>query len=105
MKNILSKAKRYLPLIFISIPIFTIAQQDPTLKNYYTEVRKAFNEKNAYETVAFVEKRWRIAGNKGFDESIFFVENILKKAGYVNETSAKPTDKLPFRIEKRPMKR
>jgi aminopeptidase YwaD len=105
MKNLIMKPQAYLLFLSIAISFFAMAQQDPTLKNYYTEVRKAFNEKNAYETVAFVEKRWRIAGNKGFDESIFFVENILKKAGYTNETSAKPTDKLTYRIEKRPMKR
>jgi len=99
------RLSRYLFLVYVAIPFFGITQENPVLKNYYDQVRKSFQEKNAYQTVAFVEKRWRIAGNKGFDESIFFVEDILKKAGYVNEMQAQPTDKLTYRIEKRPMKR
>jgi aminopeptidase YwaD len=87
------------------LPVFLFAQTDPLLNKYYEETRKAFKENNAYETVAFVESRWRIAGNKGFNESIWHVENILKKAGYVNEQQAKPADRLTYRIEKRVMKR
>ena len=34
-------------------------------------LRNAFVENNAYKTTAFVEQRWRIAGNTGFNESIF----------------------------------
>lgn len=104
MKQLNVKWMLYVMLCVV-LPLVTIAQKDPVVKNYFTEVRKAFNESNAYQTVAFVEKRWRLAGNKGFDESIFFVENILKKAGYINETQAKPADRLTYRIEKRPMKR
>ncbi|MCW3087111.1 MAG: peptidase [Sediminibacterium sp.] len=97
--------KRILIALCIVSPFCSLAKQAPLIKEYYQEVRKAFQEKNAYETVAFVEKRWRVAGNKGFDESIYFVEAILKKAGYINETQAKATDKLTYRIEKRPMKK
>ncbi len=98
------RIKHCIPFLFF-IPLLAISQSDPLLKKYYEDVRKSFKEQNAYETVAFVEKYWRIAGNKGFDESIYHVENILKKAGYINETAAKPTDILTYRIEKRPMKR
>ncbi|HEX7692264.1 MAG TPA: peptidase M28, partial [Sediminibacterium sp.] len=82
-----------------------IAQKDPLLKKYYENVRGTFHEKNAYNTVAFVEQRWRIAGNTGFNESIWYVEDILKKAGYVNEKDAGPSSMLTYRIEKRPMRR
>jgi hypothetical protein len=82
-----------------------IAQKDPLLKKYYENVRETFHEKNAYNTVAFVEQRWRIAGNTGFNESIWYVEDILKKAGYVNEKDAGPSSMLTYRIEKRPMRR
>ncbi|NCT92905.1 MAG: M28 family peptidase [Chitinophagaceae bacterium] len=82
-----------------------MAQSDPTLKKYYEQVRAAFQEKKAFETVAYVEKRWRLPGNTGFNESIYYVENILKQAGYVQEQVAKAGDRLTYRLEKRPMRR
>lgn len=87
------------------MPLLSISQQADMLNKYFNLVRDGFKEKNAYETVAFVEQRWRIAGNKGFNESIWHVEEILKKAGYVNEQDARSGQKLTYRIEKRPMKR
>lgn len=92
-------------LAFVWVPVMGIAQQDPVMKKYYEQVRNSFQEQNAYNTVAFVEKRWRIAGNKGFDDCIYHVEDILKKAGYVNETKANPADMLTYRIEKRPLRK
>ncbi|MBV9986240.1 MAG: M28 family peptidase [Chitinophagaceae bacterium] len=94
-----------LPALLLLAAIPASAQTDRGLQGYFAEVRKAFNEKNAFETVAFVEKRWRLAGNRGFNESIFYVEDILKKAGYIDEKQAKPSDMLTYRIEKRPMKK
>lgn len=82
-----------------------MAQSDPTLKKYYEQVRAAFQEKKAFETVAYVEQRWRLPGNTGFNESIYYVENILKQAGYVQEQQAKAGDRLTYRLEKRPMRR
>lgn len=97
---------RLLLLFLIATSPFTSsAQSDPTLKGYYDQVRKQFIEQNAYETVAYVEQRWRLPGNNGFNESIFYVENILKKAGYVTEQKASSTDRLTYRIERRPMRR
>ncbi|WP_428656515.1 M28 family peptidase [Runella sp.] len=96
---------RSLALIVFVLLSFRIFGQSPLLKKYQSTAQKAFQEQNAYNTVAYVEKRWRLAGNTGFNESIYYVENILKKAGYVNETEAKPTDMLTYRIEKRPMNR
>jgi aminopeptidase YwaD len=81
------------------------AQSEPTLKKYYDRIRTAFREQNAFETVSYVEQRWRLPGNSGFNESIYYVEDILKKAGYINETVAKASDRLTYRIEKRPMRR
>lgn len=81
------------------------AQSDPALKKLYAQLRTNFNEKQAFNTVAFVEKRWRIAGNSGFNESIFYVEDLLRRAGYVNEKNAGAGARLTYRIEKRPMKR
>ncbi|MXV14753.1 M28 family peptidase [Hufsiella ginkgonis] len=72
---------------------------------YYELTRTAFNADRAYNTVSFVEKRFRIAGNKGFDESIRNVEETLKKAGYVPEKQGEADGPLTYRIEKRQMTR
>lgn len=96
-------------LLFISFLVVasvgSYAQRDPTLKKYYDQVRTVFQEQDAYETVAYVEQRWRLPGNTGFNESIYYVENLLKKAGYINENLAKAGDMLTYRVEKRPMRR
>ena len=104
------KGRRSTKLIVCAICVLqfavtALAQSSKQLDTYYKEVRNAFKEKQAFETVAFVEKRWRLAGNQGFDESIHWVEDILKKAGFVNEANANPTSILTYRMEKRPMKR
>ncbi len=91
--------------LFLTVCVGVSAQDNPSLKKYYEQVRKAFQEKSAFETVAFVEQRWRLPGNSGFNESIYYVEKILRNAGYVQENMASPDDKLTYRIEKRPMRR
>lgn len=77
--------------------------QDPT-STYFDLTRNGFNEKNAIETTAFVEQRWRLPGNKGFNETIYYVEGLLKKAGFVPEQKNESEAQLTYRIEKRPMK-
>ncbi|MEP7145349.1 MAG: hypothetical protein ABI707_20865, partial [Ferruginibacter sp.] len=69
------------------------------IDNYYPILRNSFVEKNAYKTVAFVEQRWRIAGNTGFNESIFYVENILRNAGFKKEVNGEKEGPLTYRIE------
>ncbi|MFP5078920.1 M28 family peptidase [Pedobacter sp. JCM 36344] len=82
----------------------TAFSQDPTTR-YFNLTRKAFNKSNAYETTAFVEQRWRLPGNKGFNESIYHVEEILKKAGFVLQKDNEKEGPLTYRLEKRPMKK
>jgi aminopeptidase YwaD len=88
-------------LLFVSAGAFAQTQT----ANYFKLTRAAFNEKNAYTTTAFVEQYFRVPGNTGFDASIHYVENILKKAGYVQEKTNEFEGPLTYRIEKRPMKR
>ncbi len=88
-------------LLFVSVGAFAQTQT----ANYFKLTRAAFNEKNAYATTAFVEQYFRVPGNTGFDASIHYVENILKKAGYVQEKANEFEGPLTYRIEKRPMKR
>ena len=75
-----------------------------TTQEYFKLTRSGFNEKNAYETTAFVEKYFRVPGNSGFNASIYYVENILKKAGFVQQKQNEVEAPLTYRIEKRPMK-
>ncbi len=81
------------------------AQQIQQEQNYLRLLRDNFREQNAFEAVAFVEQRWRLAGNSGFNESIYYVENILQKAGFVKEVKGESDATLTYRIETRPMKR
>ncbi|PWS27362.1 peptidase M28 [Pedobacter yonginense] len=71
---------------------------------YFNLTRSGFKEKNAFQTTAFVEQYFRVPGNTGFNASIHFVENILKKAGFVEQKENESASALTYRIEKRPMK-
>lgn len=84
---------------------FQTASAQPPFENYYSELRREFSAGNTHVTTAFVEQRWRLAGNKGFDESIHFVENILQNAGYKKEVNGEADGPLTYRIETRSMKR
>ena len=75
----------------------------PAVSRLFDAVRSAYSGDRALSTVAFVEQRWRWPGNRGFEESIDHVAEQLRAAGYVDEKTAKPTDRLTFRIEQRPM--
>lgn len=88
---------------FLCIASYSFAQNQKA--DYFKLTRAGFNEKNAYETTAFVEKYFRVPGNTGFNASIHYVENILKKAGYVEQKANEFEAPLTYRIEKRPMKR
>ncbi len=81
------------------------AQPAAREKKYFKLLEKTFDEQQAYKTVWFVEQRWRLAGNSGFNESIYEVEKILQQAGYIKETNGEAAATLTYRIEKRPMKR
>ncbi len=92
--------------LFALIVFFTTSAfaQNQTA-TYFKLTREGFNEKNALATTAFVEKYFRVPGNTGFNASIHHVEDILKKAGYVEQKANEFEAPLTYRIEKRPMKR
>jgi aminopeptidase YwaD len=81
------------------------AQKKSTIDNYYPLLRNSFNENNAYSTVGFVEKYWRVAGNTGFNETIYRVEKILQEAGFQKEVKGEADGQLTYRIETRKMRR
>jgi hypothetical protein len=76
-----------------------------TIDSYYPLLRSTFNEANAYKTVAFVEKRWRLPGNSGFNQSIYEVEKTLQQAGYKKEVKGEADSPLTYRMETREMQR
>lgn len=97
--------KYFLLAILIGFGSLLFAQTTSRIDSYYPLLRTAFNENNAYQSVAFVEKYWRIAGNKGFNESIYHVEKILQQAGYTKEIKGETDGPLTYRIETRKMRR
>ncbi len=88
--------------MLMALALNTAAQSQK--EQYFKLTRSGFKEKNAYKTTAFVEQFFRLPGNKGFDTSIYRVEEILKKAGYVLQSKDEFEAPLSYRIEKRKMK-
>ncbi len=74
-------------------------------EKYFELVRPLFTGDVSFETTAFVEKYWRVAGNTGFNESVYRIVAKLEEAGYVLETKAQASDRLTYRVESREMKR
>jgi hypothetical protein len=72
--------------------------------DYFNLIANEFTGDLAYNTTAFVEKYWRVVGNKGFDASIYEIEKQLIKVGYINEASATSDNIFTYRIEKRALK-
>ena len=79
-------------------------QTPPAVQHYFDFTRPEFSGQRAYDQVAFMDQYFRWPGNTGFNASIHRVEDILKTAGYVEESKAKPTDVLTYRIEHRPLR-
>ncbi|MCJ7465149.1 MAG: M28 family peptidase [Maribacter sp.] len=78
-----------------------LAQEAGPQDDYFKRIRPTFTGNIAYETTAFIEKYWRVAGNTGFNKSIHYVAAELEKAGYVLETQATEKNRLTYRIEKK----
>lgn len=102
MKKLVTLSLSFILIITATRPL--LAQPAAREKKYFKLLENTFNEQQAYNTVWFVEQRWRLAGNSGFNESIYHVEKILQQAGYKKETNGVVTGTLTYRIEKRPMK-
>lgn len=103
--------RRRLPslLLHLALPAAIAAQAPkrppvpPAFAPVTAAVAREISGPRAFSTVAFVEQFYRLPGNRGFDASIDTVAKLLRQAGYVEEGSAKPTDRLTYRIESRPM--
>ncbi|MCX5755914.1 MAG: M28 family peptidase [Gemmatimonadetes bacterium] len=77
--------------------------RSPIADHEFAAVRPLFSGMRAKETVAFMDKFVRWPGNPGFDSSALHVAARLAAAGYVEQSAAKPSDRLTYRIEKYPM--
>ncbi|MEN9684483.1 MAG: hypothetical protein RLZZ28_269, partial [Bacteroidota bacterium] len=80
-------------------------KESAVINEYYNNLRSSFNEKNALQTTAFVEKYWRLAGNTGFNQTVFHIEKILQSAGFVKEVNQEKEAALTYRIETRKMRK
>jgi aminopeptidase YwaD len=97
MKNI-----ALLPLTFVLLSCAQPTTEAPNPSSaYFDMVRPEVTGDLAYETTAYVEQFWRLAGNAGFDSSIYRIVSELQKAGYLTEETANDGDRLVYRIEKR----
>ncbi|MES2003235.1 MAG: M28 family peptidase [Bacteroidota bacterium] len=90
--------------IMVCVALLATAQRG-RIDSYYPLLQKNFSGDNAYQSVGFVEKYWRIAGNTGFNESVYHIEKILKAAGFVKELNGEAEGPLTYRIETRKMRR
>lgn len=69
----------------------------------FSLVRPVLSGDRAKETVAYMDNFVRWPGNPGFDSSIYHVISRLRAAGYVEQSAARVTDRLTYRLEKYPM--
>jgi len=93
-------------LLSLSVAIMFTASAfgQNTADSYFKLTRSGFKQDNAYKTTGYVEQRWRLPGNAGFNESIFYVEKILKEAGFVLQKENEQEAPMTYRLEKRPLK-
>lgn len=98
-----------LSLLVIAVLSLSCTKTDqvhaPLVQPYFEMTDAEFNAEQAFETVAYIEQYFRVVGNEGFNNSIYFVEELLKNEGFVEESEATSNDRLTYRIEKRELNR
>jgi hypothetical protein len=91
-----------LSVVFAAPLLAQRAPQSP-FRALAAPVAAELSGERARSTVAFVEQYFRLPGNIGFDASIDTVAALLRAAGFVEERTARATDRLVYRVESRPM--
>ncbi|WP_299683097.1 M28 family peptidase [uncultured Dokdonia sp.] len=98
----------FLVLVMASLAVLSCSQKkeivDP-IDAYFKLVRPEFKGDVAFNTTAFVEQFWRVAGNTGFNKTVYKIVEELETAGFVEESKASIEETLTYRIEKRVMQR
>lgn len=77
----------------------------PLAQAYFEMIDTEFDSEQAFNTVAYIEKYFRVVGNEGFNKSIYYVEDLLQDHGFVEESLATPNHRLTYRIEHRSLDR
>lgn len=95
--------KKSIAIAFLVLCTSLCFGQHKKVDDYFNVIRPMYTGKLAYETTSFVEKYWRVAGNTGFNNTIYHIAEKLEAAGYVLEEKASEKDRLTYRIEKRPL--
>lgn len=94
--------RRLLAFVTLALAAAPVAAQSPTAA-LHRLVAPRYSGDSAFRTVAFLDQYVRWPGNRGFDASIAHIVERLQVAGYVEESSARPTDRLVYRLERYPM--
>ena len=76
----------------------------PAMAPITRAVSGAISGDRAFRTVDYVQRYFRLPGNRGFDLAIDTVAALLRVAGYVEEATAPSSARLVYRIESRPMR-
>jgi hypothetical protein len=91
----------------LGVPHAALTAQEGALPNAFARITEAVHRgisgSRAFTTVEYVQRRFRLPGNEGFDLAIDSVASLLRAAGYVDEATAPPGTRLVYRIESRPM--
>lgn len=103
---------KYLQLFVVLIivnSLFSACSKEEHIEDvtdvYFDMVTSEFKGDVAIETTAFAEQFWRVAGNTGFNKTVFKITEKLEASGYIEESKATEEDILTYRIEKRSMDR
>ncbi|WP_411278587.1 M28 family peptidase [Gemmatimonas sp.] len=80
------------------------AAMSPAMAPITRAVSAAISGKRAFRTVDYVQRFFRLPGNRGFDLAIDTVASLLRVAGYIDEARAPASARLVYRIESRPMR-
>ncbi len=75
----------------------------PAVAHNLSLVRAEFSGDRARDVVAFMDHWFRWPGNAGFNASLDHVRQLLERAGYQEESHARPGARLTYRIETRPL--
>ena len=85
-------------------PVAKRSALSPAMAPITRAVSAGISGERAFRTVDYVQRYFRLPGNRGFDLAIDTVASLLRVAGYVDEATASPTARLVYRVESRPMR-
>jgi hypothetical protein len=95
-------ARLLLGSLLLAAPVVVHAQTS-ALSPLSQAVAARIDGQRAFTTVDYVQRFFRLPGNRGFDNAIDTVASLLRTAGYVREDSAPAGARLVYRVESRPM--